>query len=51
LITGFQSLLILVAGLYVVALLLARRFRFLADVQLTDTRAEPSAGTSVSSAA
>jgi hypothetical protein len=44
LITGFQSLLILIAGLYVVALLLARRFRFLADVQLADSRVEPARG-------
>ncbi len=51
LVTGFQSLLILVAGLYVVAFLLARRFRFLADVQLADTRAEPSGRNSVSPAA
>ncbi len=31
LLTGFQSLLLLVAALYVLAFLLARRFRFLAD--------------------
>ena len=41
LLTGFRSLFILVAGLYVVAFLLARRFRFLADAQLVDERAEP----------
>jgi hypothetical protein len=44
LITGFQSLLILIAGLYVVALLLVRRFRFLADVELADGRPEPARG-------
>jgi hypothetical protein len=50
LITGFRSLFILVGGLYVVALLLARRFRFLADAQLVDERAEPSGETSVAPA-
>jgi SAM-dependent methyltransferase len=40
LVTGFRSLLLLVGGLYLVALLLARRFRFLADRQLVDERAE-----------
>ena len=34
LLTGFQALLLLVAGLYVVAGLLATRFRFLGDVAL-----------------
>jgi hypothetical protein len=34
LLTGFQTLLLLVAGLYVVAGLLATRFRFLGDVAL-----------------
>jgi hypothetical protein len=46
LVTGFRSLLILVAGLYLVAWLLARRFRFLADAQLIDERAGPSQVTS-----
>jgi len=41
LVTGFQSLLLLVGGLYVLAFLLARRFRFLADSQLVDDRTEP----------
>ena len=41
LVSGFRSLLVLVAGLYVVAFLLARRFRFLADAHLVDERAEP----------
>jgi hypothetical protein len=34
-----------------VALLLARRYRFLADVQLADLRAQPSEGPAVSPAA
>ncbi len=40
LLTGFRTLLVVVAGLYVVALLLGRRFRFLADRQLIDERTE-----------
>jgi SAM-dependent methyltransferase len=40
LVTGFQFLFILVAGLYAAAFLLARRFRFLADANLVDDRAE-----------
>ena len=36
LVTGFQFFLILIAGLYGVAFLLARRFRFLADANLVD---------------
>ena len=50
LVTGFRSLFILVAGLYLEALLLARRFRFLADAQLVDERAEPSAATPIPAA-
>jgi hypothetical protein len=41
LLTGFQALLLLVGGLYALAFLLARRFRFLADRQLVDDRTEP----------
>jgi SAM-dependent methyltransferase len=41
LLTGFQALLLLVGGLYAVAFLLARRFRFLADRQLVDDRSDP----------
>jgi hypothetical protein len=41
LVTGFQALLLLVGGLYAVAFLLARRFRFLADRELVDDRSEP----------
>jgi hypothetical protein len=41
LLTGFQALLLLVGGLYAVAFLLARRFRFLADRELVDDRTEP----------
>jgi SAM-dependent methyltransferase len=41
LLTGFQALLILVAGLYVLALLLARRWQFLADVELESNRPVP----------
>ena len=51
LITGFQSLLILVAGLYVAAFLLARRFTFLADAQLVDERSMPSSEPAVAPAA
>jgi len=40
LVTGFQAILLLVGGLYVVAYLLGRRFRFLADAGLVDERAE-----------
>ena len=40
LVTGFRSLFILVAGLYLVALLLARRCPFLADAQLVDERGQ-----------
>jgi hypothetical protein len=50
LITGFQALFILVAGLYLVALLLARRFRFLADAQLVDERSDSSGETAVAPA-
>jgi hypothetical protein len=50
LITGFQALFVLVAGLYLAALLLARRFRFLADAQLVDERPEPSGEVSVPAA-
>ena len=39
LVTGFQAILILIGGLYVVAYLLGRRFRFLADAALVDERA------------
>ena len=39
--TGFQALLLLVGGLYALAFLLARRFRFLADRQLVDDRTDP----------
>jgi hypothetical protein len=39
LLTGFQALLVIVAGLYVVALVLARRWRFLADVELQPSEA------------
>jgi len=41
LLTGFQALLLLVGGLYALAFLLARRFRFLADRELVDDRSEP----------
>jgi hypothetical protein len=41
LLTGFQALLLLVGGLYALAFLLARRFRFLADRQLVDDRSDP----------
>jgi hypothetical protein len=51
LLTGFRMLLLLVGGLYVVAFLLARRFRFLADAQLVNERAEPPVATSLTSAA
>ena len=40
LLTGFRSLLLVVAALYAVAFLLARRFRFLADRDLVDDRIE-----------
>ena len=42
LVTGFQAVLLLIGALYVIAYLLGRRFRFLADRQLED---EHSAGT------
>ena len=51
LVAGFRSLLVLVAGLYVVAFLLARRYRFLADRQLVDERAESEAGAVAASTA
>ena len=44
LVTGFRSLLLVVAALYVVAFLLARRFRFLADRDLVDDRIEAQDG-------
>jgi len=47
LVTGFQSLLILIAALYVLAYLLARRFRFLADRQLEDEHAAAPVAVSV----
>jgi len=50
LITGFQALFFLVAGLYLAAFLLASRFRFLADAQLVDERGTPSGEASASAA-
>ena len=47
LVTGFRSLLLVIALLYVAAFLLARRFRFLADANLVDERTEAPAVTSV----
>jgi hypothetical protein len=41
LLTGFRALLLVVAGLYLVAFLLTRRFRFLADADLVDDRGRP----------
>ena len=43
LVTGYQALLLIVAGLYVAAYLLAERFRLLADVDLA-MAGEPSPG-------
>ena len=40
LLTGYQALLVLVGPLYLLAFLLARRFRFLADRQLVDDRSD-----------
>jgi hypothetical protein len=40
LLTGFRTLLIVVGLLYVVAFVLARRFRLLADRDLVDERME-----------
>lgn len=41
LLTGFRMLLLVVAGFYVVAFLLARRFQFLADTDLMDQPSGP----------
>ena len=43
LLTGFRSLLLLVAGLYVLAFLFSQRWRFLADKDLVLGEAEPAA--------
>ena len=40
LVTGFKSILLLVGALYVIAFVLARRVRFLADRDLVDERVE-----------
>ena len=46
LITGFQAVLLLIGALYVMAYLLGRRFRFLADAGLVDEREQVVVATS-----
>ena len=51
LLTGFRSLLLLVAGLYVLAFLFSQRWRFLADRDLEIVPSEPAGESSISGGA